>query len=445
MTRAIKIRELLRQFDLRFWISFVLIFGLVQLGESLLENLTKSTNSESRVLNSIVVATGYYQKILTSHRKPKVREVFIVEIDPEKDTADINLNNVCEQRRIISKLLIQIARAQPKMIVIDKFFLKESCGYDTNTLLLMDTIEQIRSGITELNIRGLSTPILGNPIPVVVGLRPIPVDPEQSDSDKPHVLLPTLSFSGVGDTEQQGIVNIVRGDHRRLPLRWEVFPNQESIKNREYAVYDTLALATAKNANRRLFEENSTLASIANEEDQPFIGFLNPEQFKPYHLYLSQVLCNSERPQPNWRDCLENPSWPPTELKGRIVLIGERNRDQDTHSTIVGVIPGFYLQANYIEALLDDRFYPPVGWVWEGIFSLLFFMAIQLIAKIFENNPLLSLILMGGVTLFFGLVLFLIFLFFHVYLNAIAGLAAVVLKVLETAYGYVKPRKKLTS
>jgi CHASE2 domain-containing sensor protein len=439
MTWASKARAFFRKFDLKFWILFFLIFGLVQAGERQLENRTESTNSGNTVLDSLPVSTGFYQELLTWHRTPKVRDVFIVEINPEKDTADLSHRNVCEKRRILSKLLLQIARAQPKLIVVDIYFERRSCGYDANTLLLMDTIEQIRSGITELNIRGYSTPILGHSIPVVVALKSIPVDPEQGSPDDPKLLLPTLSFSGIGDAAQQGIVHTVRDDHRRLPLQFEVFPNQESIKSEETALYDSLALVTAKIANPHLFEENSTLASIANKDNQPFIGFLKPEQFKPYHhLYLSQVLCNTERPQANWRDCLEKPPWPPANLKGRVVLIGEAHRDVDMHDTVVGPLHGLYLQANYIEALLDDRFYLPVWLGWDAMFSLLFYMAIQLVAKMFENTPILSMMLMGGVTGFFFLVLFLIFLIFHVYLNVMVGLGFLGFKVLEAVYGYVR-------
>jgi CHASE2 domain-containing sensor protein len=48
-------------------------------------------------------------------------------------------------------------------------------------------------------------------------------------------------------------------------------------------------------------------------------------------------------------------------MSGKIVLIGEINADIDSHPSVVGMMSGLDLQANYIEALLDDRYFwqPP--------------------------------------------------------------------------------------
>jgi CHASE2 domain-containing sensor protein len=89
----------------------------------------------------------------------------------------------------------------------------------------------------------------------------------------------------------------------------------------------------------------------------PDISFLDLKQFNHFRFLAGYVLCGRDvKPGENAIAC----SGQGRELKvlrGKVVLIGELNRDEDEHSTVMGRIPGLYLQANFIEALLDDRYY----------------------------------------------------------------------------------------
>jgi hypothetical protein len=50
-------------------------------------------------------------------------------------------------------------------------------------------------------------------------------------------------------------------------------------------------------------------------------------------------------------------------FRGKVTVIGELDYS-DYHSTVVGNTPGYVLQANYVESLLDDRLILPVPeWV----------------------------------------------------------------------------------
>jgi CHASE2 domain-containing sensor protein len=48
-------------------------------------------------------------------------------------------------------------------------------------------------------------------------------------------------------------------------------------------------------------------------------------------------------------------------LRGKIVLIAENSDREDQYNTVIGLVPGYLLHANYIEALLDDRYFSPTS------------------------------------------------------------------------------------
>ncbi|MGA7926678.1 MAG: CHASE2 domain-containing protein, partial [Candidatus Sulfotelmatobacter sp.] len=72
------------------------------------------------------------------------------------------------------------------------------------------------------------------------------------------------------------------------------------------------------------------------------------------------------------------------EIRGNIVLIGERT-DRDQHNTVNGKMPGYELQANYIEALLDDRYFTPVNSGLELALAVAGILAIILIFEICDE------------------------------------------------------------
>jgi len=68
-------------------------------------------------------------------------------------------------------------------------------------------------------------------------------------------------------------------------------------------------------------------------------------------------------------------------LLRRIVVLGDAQ--QDPHDTVVGHVPGVVLQANYIESLLDERYFKGLGFVSGTIAAL---VCIGLIITIFEKT-----------------------------------------------------------
>jgi CHASE2 domain-containing sensor protein len=308
---------------------------------------------------SIATVTGAYQQIVTAPRTPVVRFVKVVEIDSAKDIPTVSDLDVCNERVFMAHLLKRISDAKPAMIVVDKFFGRNTCDDDDGmgTFALMETVKTLRESH-----------------PVVVGLNTTP----RSDGRHGSFIEPTLPFEPEDQFLQEGIINVPH-DNRRLPLQWLVYLHEDDDPAQRRPV-DTLALTTAKLYEPYLFEKNPKLAHLVLSGEQPFIGFVEPMQFKRWdHFYASEVLCGRRTTKDeNWKTCKGGHSTI-SDLHSRIVLIGESNPDRDKHRSVVGQVTGVYLQANYIEALLDDRYYRPVGQGWDYMASLVFVILIELI------------------------------------------------------------------
>lgn len=401
-----------RQLGRRFWLTFL---AAVIIAEGI-EALLVHSQDHSGVIDSVITATGIYQRLVTAPRQPIVRYTAVVEIDPLRDIPTISRNNVCLERAFLAHLLDRVSEAGATMIVVDKFFGKRSCqDDDAGTRALLEVIARIRAK------QGI----------VVVGLR-------AQAGGAQSFIVDRLAF-GTGDwSSQEGIINIA-DDNRKLPLQWRIYANEAAATNndeRALVVRDTLALTAAKLHNPNLLVENKRLAAFMSEGLQPFIGFIGVDQYRPHwHAYASEVVCGRKvQPEEDWSQCLkERP--PPGNLQRRIVLIGENDPDGDEHRTIIGRVPGFYLQANYIEALLDDRLYRPAGRIVDIGFSFLFVLAFELILTVLSETPVVAALLLGGLFAVSYLILYLVIMHWSIYIDPLVGITAIVIKSLHLIYG----------
>jgi CHASE2 domain-containing sensor protein len=398
----------------RFWITF-LIACIVAEG---LELVYQRLEGSQGLADSLVTVSGLYQRIVTARRDPIPRFTAIVEIDPARDP-NVSDVAVCAEREYLAHLIERLGqgRPAPAMIAIDKYFGLNSCPSDD-------------SGTRALIARVTATSDLH---PVVVGIRTKEQALDANKGQVVHVVLPHLTYRPQGATFQEGVIN-VSSDNRRLPLQWAVYPSETAARSNSRVVMDTFALAVARQYDPDLLEKNPRLNRILGEGIQPFIGFLTPDQFKLSHVYASDLCglttaasrptCESKLPLPDFRN--------------KIVLIGE-NDDRDVYPTIVGRISGLYLQANYIEALLDDRFYTPGGPLLDYGFAFLFFLGVELILIKFHRSPLSLIVYLGGLTASSLIFLYLFVMVGNMYVDPVGvTLTAVLIKMLHAAYDYVR-------
>ena len=265
----------LRKLRPRFWVTFLLACLLSEGLELLFERIEQRQGSSSPFSDSLITATGLYQRIVTVRRDPKPRFTAIVEIDPVKGPPDVSDQNVCAERAFLAELIERInqARPPPAMIVIDKYFGAGSCSSDdAGTQSLVRAV----SHVTQIR-------------PIVVGIRTGAWQPSASkDGRTAHVVQEHLSIAKDGPFFAEGVINVAP-DNRRLALQWRVFQNRAAVANHAPSAADTFSLAVAKLYDARLLQNNPRLAKLLAKGVQPYIGFLKPEQFDPYHLYAGEL------------------------------------------------------------------------------------------------------------------------------------------------------------
>ncbi|HEV8037797.1 MAG TPA: CHASE2 domain-containing protein [Bryobacteraceae bacterium] len=394
-------------FATAFLVACVLSFGFEQWLERGIES-----GESAGIAQAAFTFSGVYQKIVAASRIPIPRYTAVVEIDPERDPGSVSMLELCRQRQMMAVLIRRIAAAMPSVIVVDKFFGESACPGDINPVLI--------AALTEVNAK----------IPVVVGRR-------VSVGEGPYLEPSPLSGLGLRDA----IVNI-DPDTRKLPLKWQVFRSKDD-KDHERATIsrETLALTAAQAyAKGKLELEHPQLAKLLDPVRDPYISFLNPDQFKPYRWLAGFVLCGREvKPGEDATACPGSPG-ELAALSGKIVVIGEIGRDLDMKSTVVGTIPGVYLQANFIEALLDDRYYEDAP-VLSYVFAFLFLAAIEAILMVVRKSRAKRL---GAIAIVVLAMLFLLYIAisdFHWYVNPVPFIAlALLIRALAAKLPYFRAR-----
>ena len=284
------------------------------------------------------IATFYHRLVTASPRKPVPRFTSLVILSADGSPPGVSLWNVCHERLFLGDLLKSLSTANPNVIVIDKYFGETTCpAGDPGT---RNFIEALRVACR-------------NNTPVVVGRNVNEQSRERSGRPDFYALDAALKLDPPVTCVSEGIVNTYP-DLRRAALWW---PNVQSTANSKKPP-PSLALAAAMAASPQLLDAGR-LAGWTT--DPPYISLLEVRQFKPWTVSARDAVCGSPSP-PGWRACQEGELNPRvlSLVHGRVVVIGEDIPELDHHDTVVGNVPGYMLQANYIESLLDDRLIRPV-------------------------------------------------------------------------------------
>lgn len=277
----------------------------------------------------------------------------------------VNPYNLCSERAYIGELLKSLAAAHPSIVVIDKSFGSDTCPPgDPGTRSL---VEGVRALCRARKI-------------VVVGRS---INFEQRTTAGDYLLEPALDFAAEKDCDcvRESVYNL-HPDLRRVALSFQTNPDME-----------TLALVAARAAADNKGKE-AMLDGLLSETYEPYVGFLEGGQFKSSTLPANEFICPIDKSRPLQQAC-ERPNWracPATQLpaqfpgtKSPIVVIGEDWPGLDRHTSVVGTFPGYVLQANYIESLLDNRVYRPLssgvnwgmGLVIFGLIESVFFFDVK--------------------------------------------------------------------
>ena len=369
---AALLSRLNRRRVIEFFIACVIAFSLEHFVEH--EIYSGSTS----IKHTVFEISSVYQWLLRIPRKPRQEFTAVVVIDRKKEAnGSISLYRLCRERDYLAKLIQKIADGSPAVIVLDKYFAHDICeSTDTGTRRLENSIADI-----------------SQKMPVLIGR----LANKQDGSG--YYLEPTLTFP---PRVEEGIVNL-NPDNRRLPLQWNVYPNEEST---EKETIDTLSLKAAELKYQTYGQEigkmQPRLAWLLSHGNHPYIGFLEKNELKEYTA--GEVY-----------------KWSSDELRrfaGKVALIGESEEGIDRHDSVIGEVPGVVLQANYIEALLDNRYYPSFT-VLNYLLGIMLFIAIVYSVDEYQGQPAK---LIGGVAaslIVAGLILYILIIHLNIYVNLV--------------------------
>jgi hypothetical protein len=172
----------------------------------------------------------------------------------------------------------------------------------------------------------------------------------------------------------------LNADKRKIPTFWPVV--QEGQKPR---AVPSIALLAASTYDPGLAE---TKRGSILKRVHPYTGFIAESQFT---VVPASAVC-----QPSSDGCGPQDELPlRPRLRSRVIIIGQ-DSSSDVHQAPVGIMAGYLLQANYVEALLDDRVVFPTPRAVDIVVVVLCGFIIHSIFNATKRSPELGLLLSFG-------------------------------------------------
>jgi len=358
------------------------------------------------VSNFVLGAPLRYQAVTQlGYRKPMPHLVQIVTVSNESLQAD-----PCQRRLFLARLLAKIADAHPSLIVLDSYFGADTCPEgDPGTAAIQKAVTS--SKIPVLISLDTFTPWEyrqpgGGSKPKI----------SESEFEKARsgrlVLGRDVSFqtSARANTpgnvmiENTGLVRIA-ADVRKIPLRFsvhEVLPNGDLGDIR---MMRSLGLVAA-----RLYEQEVSNGSVSErlndleeEGDFPYITNFLPEKSSNAENGIPitdgwDVVCGKGSKATDWTQC-------PPDIQGEllsvapIVVIGQRFGNVDRHESPIGTVYGETLQANYIEALLEERYLTRLSESSTVVLNVAWVLVVELLFFVWPTRRAIAYSVLGTITM----------------------------------------------
>jgi CHASE2 domain-containing sensor protein len=337
-----------------------------------------------------------YQRWTSGPRSNEARYTAVVTLN-ESDFPDLP-NEACKQRAAAAQLIPLLLQAHAGEIVIDLAFTNTICPESEDK----SATPMLRSALLNAAAQ----------VPVVIGQAERKLD-ELTDAQIARLSGEPIEKNGLilrpvidlpHDPRLQLSIGLVRlnQDFRKIPLSWIAYEEQNGVVSKPKSK-ETLAFTAAKLYRAPFPGGADSLDALNNEGRHPLTSLLAWSKF--IQVQAAELLCK-ESSTGAWTACAGGP---PLEAKrklnGKIVLLGwEDNRD-DLYTTPAGKLPGVFLQANFIESLLDSRYLHVLPFWWQIGLSLLWFGCIEGSFQIYKRS--VERALAGAIAVFIvGVILF---------------------------------------
>ena len=276
------------------------------------------------------------------------------------EDADV-LAIVCKKREYLAKLITDIGSLSPALIAIDLYPQSASCKEDNELGNAVTDVSKTIPIVFASHAKTLEE-LIDHKDPDVEALK------KAGFSDKNLLLDARLPLGG---RWLQSAPSRLSCDTRAVPLSWNVYADKEAVLKGKPQSMVPFAYETSSTYDvelRKIVDEFLRVHNRAVISFLPEAAFLS---IKP-----SDILRCIQSGDLKCADDLR------LKVRGKIVLIGEFS-DSDQHNSVIETkkVPGYLLQANYAEGLLDDRFSSPLA-AWVEL--LLAVLGILVIAMIFE-------------------------------------------------------------
>lgn len=275
--------------------------------------------------------------------------------------------NSCEYRSFLAKIIGQTANAGASIIGIDESFEEGYCSEESANDALIKAVAD--ASVKADIVTGLSTKTESD----ILTLQ-LPLD-EQQRRRLHHtclVISPQMDLpERTGSTRvHKGLIRLDE-DNRKIPLSWSVFLS-EAIEEQPTDVMSLSSIiATLKDPavkSRPIFEKD------LKRRIHPLTSFIRKDEIPT--VSAADLACVGGAPV-SGHDCT-TAQQEMQKLKDKVVLIGD-DTVSERFSTPVGEMPGVYVHANYVESLLDDRYFKTSPLWSEILMSFLWVLALEFV------------------------------------------------------------------
>ena len=302
--------------------------------------------------------------------------VAIVYIDPATDPPDL-LNNTCIARGFLAQLVDDVSSLGAKAVVIDKFYSDNSCNDKAQN-------------------RIFTTAMTNKSIPIIVG-QPTHLLADEKGNDKGCLAL-SNKFDFNSAKVKFGLTRL-NSDVLKIPLRWPLFHDNDDPKTAKPIdqppdIGDTLSLMTAKQIDPTI-DTTGRLRKLLASKVHPYTSFLELASTSAMVVRCStEPALNDKNSSDYYAKCSDLVSQPHSlgkqnlDLAGKIVVIGDlSDQDMQPFPDERKERPGVYLQANYIQSILDGRFLQEIPLYLTLILLVLFIFATYCLHMFLEPWP----------------------------------------------------------
>lgn len=329
------------------------------------------------------------------------------------------VSNPCRGRELVADLVDQLNHLGPSVIAVDRYYPAEG-GCPPGAAEQQHFVRSLATyPVSPTGAAACCSGMQGSTAPaIVVGLNSL-VTPEANDAasgsapvnclveSRPLKFQASSSPPGTPPTAPRTVhTGLLRlnSDALEIPLEWWVAPEDKHSGDRGKAV-SGFAFAVYKQAvapltqDQRAHEDPSvsddqltrtSLAKMIKSYDHPFARF--PKKDGPVHVAPKSIFCADPAGKQVLADFLQkesglaaspahapidpamcNGTSPLPSLNGNIVVIGVDAPEQDRHPLLQRDVLGVDLQAEYIEALLNQSYVMAAPWWLDwGLVAVLF-------------------------------------------------------------------------